>query len=83
MPGIIVGVDGSDHSRSALHRAMHVAVLRQVPLTAMTVRPAIINFWGLRALPRAALTRSRRAGQCSNSWTKPRAKPARRYLGSR
>jgi nucleotide-binding universal stress UspA family protein len=54
MPGIIVGVDGSDHSRSALHRAMHVAVLRQVPLTAMTVRPAIINFWGLRALPRAA-----------------------------
>ena len=52
MPGIIVGVDESDHSRHALRWAMHEAVLRQVPLTVMTVRPgqarpATMAFWGL------------------------------------
>ena len=39
MPGIIVGVDGSDHSRHAFRWAMHEAVLRQAPLTVMAVRP--------------------------------------------
>ena len=33
MPGIIVGVDGSDHSRSALGWAMREAVQHHVPLT--------------------------------------------------
>ena len=56
MPGIIVGVDGSDHSRDALRWAMHEAVLRHAPLTVMTVRPAparpaTMSFWGLRSLP--------------------------------
>jgi|SRR5271166_5270947 len=56
MPGIIVGVDGSDHSRYALRWAMHEAVLRGVPLTAMTVhpapvRPATMSYWGLRTYP--------------------------------
>jgi nucleotide-binding universal stress UspA family protein len=39
MPGITVGVDGSDHSRLALGWAMHEAALRHLPLTVMTVRP--------------------------------------------
>jgi nucleotide-binding universal stress UspA family protein len=56
MPGIIVGVDGSDHSRHAFRWAMHEAVLRRAPLTVMTVRPAparpaTMSFWGLRTLP--------------------------------
>jgi nucleotide-binding universal stress UspA family protein len=59
MPGIIVGADGSDHSRNALGWAMHEDLLRQVPLTAMTVRPApvrpaTINFWVCRPSPGAA-----------------------------
>ena len=56
MPGIIVGVDGSDHSHHALCWAMREAVLRHSPLTVMTVvpsaaRPATMSFWGLRTLP--------------------------------
>jgi nucleotide-binding universal stress UspA family protein len=52
MPGIVVGVDESDNSRHALRWAMHEAVLRQLPLTVMTVRPgavrpATMTFWGL------------------------------------
>jgi nucleotide-binding universal stress UspA family protein len=52
MSGILVGVDGSDHSRDAVRWAMQEAVLRQVPLTVMTVRPgaarpATMFFWGL------------------------------------
>jgi nucleotide-binding universal stress UspA family protein len=56
MRGIVVGVDGSDHSQRALSWAMHEAVLRHAPLTVMTVcpgpaRPATMSFWGLRTLP--------------------------------
>jgi nucleotide-binding universal stress UspA family protein len=56
MSGIIVGVDGSDHSRHALRWAMHEAELRHVPLTVMTVRPdpvrpATTIYWGLHTLP--------------------------------
>ncbi|HEY2312988.1 MAG TPA: universal stress protein [Streptosporangiaceae bacterium] len=52
MSGILVGVDGSDHSRYAVRWAMHEAVLRHAPLTVMTVRPgaarpATMTFWGL------------------------------------
>jgi nucleotide-binding universal stress UspA family protein len=52
MSGILVGVDGSDHSRHAVRWAMQEALLRGVPLTVMTVRPdaarpATMSFWGL------------------------------------
>ena len=52
MPGIVVGVDGSDHSRRSLRWAMQEAVLRRVPLTVITVRPnpvrpATTIYWGL------------------------------------
>ena len=53
MPGILVGVDGSDNSRRALGWAMREAVQRRVPLTVMTiqpdpVRPATGIYWGVR-----------------------------------
>ena len=56
MPGVIVGVDGSDHSRYALRWAIQEAVLRHVPLTVLTVhpdpvRPATGIYWGLRTYP--------------------------------
>jgi nucleotide-binding universal stress UspA family protein len=56
MPGIIVGVDGSDHSRYALGWAMREAAKHQLPLTVMSilpvpVRPATGIFWGLRSYP--------------------------------
>jgi nucleotide-binding universal stress UspA family protein len=46
MPGIIVGIDGSGHSRRALEWAMNEAAVRQVPLTVLTVHPAITGFYG-------------------------------------
>jgi nucleotide-binding universal stress UspA family protein len=53
MPGIIVGVDGSDNSRRALGWAMHEAVEHQLPLEVMTVdpdpvRPVTGIYWGVR-----------------------------------
>jgi nucleotide-binding universal stress UspA family protein len=40
MAGILVGVDGSEHSRRALGWAMREAAQHQLPLTVMAVRPA-------------------------------------------
>ena len=56
MRGIIVGVDGSEHSYRALCWAMHEAAVRHAPLTVMTVcpspaRPATMSLWGLPTLP--------------------------------
>jgi nucleotide-binding universal stress UspA family protein len=56
MPGILAGVDGSDHSRQVLKWAMREAAYHHVPLTVMTVRPdsarpASEVFWGLPELP--------------------------------
>ena len=38
MPGIIVGVDGSSHSRRALRWALSEAAARHAPLTVLSVR---------------------------------------------
>jgi nucleotide-binding universal stress UspA family protein len=56
MPGILVGVDGSDHSRRALEWAMREAAHHHVPLTVMTVhpgpvRPATQIYWDIPNLP--------------------------------
>jgi nucleotide-binding universal stress UspA family protein len=45
MPGIIVGIDGSGHSRRALDWAIHEAAIRHTPLTVLTVQQAMTNFW--------------------------------------
>jgi nucleotide-binding universal stress UspA family protein len=46
MPGIIVGVDGSEHSLSALDWALNEADLRKVPLTVITVSPLVTGIYG-------------------------------------
>src|SRR5215470_1586366 len=56
MPGILVGVDGSDHSRRALSWAMREAAAHEVPLTVMAVhagspRPATQIYWNVPNLP--------------------------------
>ena len=56
MAGIIVGVDGSDHSRRALAWAMREAVKHHQPLTVMSIhppsaRPATSIYWGVHSYP--------------------------------
>jgi len=46
MPGIIVGVDGSDHSRHALEWAVREAAVRHAPLTVLTVQQSVTGYWG-------------------------------------
>jgi nucleotide-binding universal stress UspA family protein len=45
MPGIIVGVDGSGHSRRALDWAIREAGVRHAPLTVLTVQQVMNSFW--------------------------------------
>jgi len=45
MPGIIVGIDGSEHSRQALAWAVREAALRHTPLTVITVHQVVANYW--------------------------------------
>jgi len=47
MSGIVVGVDGSPHSQSALDWALAEAALRHLPVTALAVAPAAASIWGI------------------------------------
>ena len=46
MPGIVVGVDGSAHSRMALERAANEAAVHHVPLTVLAVHQAVRDVYG-------------------------------------
>jgi nucleotide-binding universal stress UspA family protein len=47
MPGIIVGIDGSERSRQALEWAVSEAAARHAPLTVLTVSQALAGgYWG-------------------------------------
>ena len=46
MPGIVVGVDGSGHSRKALERAAAEAVAHHAPLTVLVVHQAVRDVYG-------------------------------------
>jgi nucleotide-binding universal stress UspA family protein len=46
MPGIIVGLDGSGHSRHALEWAVREAAARHLPLVVITVYQAAVGVWG-------------------------------------
>jgi nucleotide-binding universal stress UspA family protein len=50
MSGIIVGIDGSDHSQRALDWAVREATVRQVPLTVISVYRAVVGYWGAAVL---------------------------------
>jgi len=59
MPGIVVGVDGSEHSRLALGWAMREAGKHDLPLTVLSVHPAPVRpatgiYWGVRSYPEAS-----------------------------
>ena len=45
MPGIIVGVDGSGHSKRALEWAIKEAAIRHAPLTVLTVHQALAGYY--------------------------------------
>ena len=82
MSGIIVGVDGSDHSRLALAWAMREAMQHHVPLTVMTVRPAPVRpatriFWAVPDLPDNSHDPELAGRRSRNSWTRSRTKSAR------
>ena len=46
MPGIVVGVDGSGHSRKALEKAASEAVAHHAALTVLTVHQAVRDVYG-------------------------------------
>ena len=46
MSGIVVGIDGSAHSRRALEWAMREAVIRRVPVTVITVHEIAVGYRG-------------------------------------
>lgn len=50
MSGIVVGVDLSHHSRTALHWALAEAALRHTPLTVLSVSPVSADIFGIAAL---------------------------------
>jgi nucleotide-binding universal stress UspA family protein len=59
MPGIVAGVDGSDHSHRALIWAMRQAAQQHVPLTLLAVRPYPVRpvtgvYWGVHSYPEDA-----------------------------
>jgi nucleotide-binding universal stress UspA family protein len=45
MPGIVVGVDGSEHSQQVLEWAMKEAELKQAPLTVLAVHQVAESYW--------------------------------------
>ena len=45
MPGITVGVDGSDNSHRALEWAMKEAALQHAALTVLTVHEVMASYW--------------------------------------
>ena len=56
MAGVLVGVDGSDHSHRALSWALKQAAQQNVPLTVLAVRPGPVRpatgiYWGAHAYP--------------------------------
>ena len=69
MPGIVVGVDGSGHSRKALERAAAEAVAHGTSLTVLTVHQAVRDVYGSAShyTDDAALTdKARQAAQADS-----------------
>jgi len=65
MPGIIVGTDGSAHSRRALEWAIREAGIRRTPLTVLTAYQALPDYWGAVTSPgvRALAEEARKMAQ--------------------
>jgi nucleotide-binding universal stress UspA family protein len=65
MPGIIVGIDGSAHSRQALEWAVNEASVRHVPLTVLTVNQAVAGYWTSSVAYRRGLHRTKQAREAA------------------
>ena len=65
MPGIIVGIDGSAHSRQALEWAVNEASVRHVPLTVLTVNQAVAGYWTSSVAYRRGLQRTKQAREAA------------------
>ena len=63
MPGIIVGTDGSVHSRSAMEWAVREAGIKKIPLTVLTVQPDVVSFFGIKVAYPADDELMKRAGR--------------------
>jgi len=51
MSGIIVGTDGSAHSRRAMEWAIREAGVRRTPLTVLNVHQAVVDYWSMVTFP--------------------------------
>lgn len=51
MSGIIVGIDGSAHSRRAMEWAIREAGIRRTSLTVLNVHQAVADYWGAVTYP--------------------------------
>lgn len=62
MPGIVVGIDGSGHSRRALTWALKEAATHQAPVTVVSVHSPVVGYLGTLSYPEdQALTQQARA----------------------
>jgi nucleotide-binding universal stress UspA family protein len=65
MPGIVVGMDGSGHSRRALTWALKEAAAHQVPVTVVTAHSPAVGYLGTISYPedQALTQRAREAAR--------------------
>ena len=82
MPGIIVGTDGSAHSRRALEWAIREAGIKRAPLTVVTVYQALPDYWGTVTSPgvHALAEKARRIAQEETDHLLDQAGPLSRPL---
>jgi nucleotide-binding universal stress UspA family protein len=69
MPGIIVGIDGSDHSRQALEWAVSEAAVRRAPLTVLAVSQPLAGGWGVPVAHREGQDPTGRAREAAREET--------------
>ena len=79
MPGITVGVDGSDNSYRALEWAMKEAALRQVGLKVLAVHEVAANQWTAHPM---ILPEDEAMTDQARSWTEEAISKVRGQLGS-
>ena len=80
MPGIVVGVDGSGHSRKALETAAAEAAAHGVPLTVLVIHQAVRDVYGSASHygDDAALTeKAKEAAQADTDQVLARPAPSR------
>ena len=85
-PRIVVGVDGSGHSRRALKWAMREAAVRHVPLTVITAHEISVGYWGSAVVypeDHAVAEHARRAVQLELGESRPESVTVQVVSGTR